>query len=299
MQPYTADQIRTTMNAISTITLETYLIEHIPVLAIVPLGSAPCPVVFHVCGYGRDKSDGLALGYQLAQRGIACLSFDPLYHGERYDPILERAFEPERGGLYPPETGLDVFRTFLRVIRQCALDIRTLLNAFASDPRFDVQQAGVTGHSQGGYASYLAFAEIPELRAAVPMMGLPTFTRRWQDLLDECALSNAAWEVALDRVAAQTQQTTIEIQRFDPAEKLKRAAPRALLAMCGDYDSDQPKHYVLDWYKTVRAAYAQQPDRLRLNLYPVGHVVTAQMQHDAVVWFVEHLKPDQASRTAT
>jgi hypothetical protein len=31
----------------------------------------------------------------------------------------------------------------------------------------------------GGYASFLLFAHLPQVRAAVPMIGLPAFTRRW------------------------------------------------------------------------------------------------------------------------
>jgi hypothetical protein len=235
------------------------------------------------------KETGLPLAYRLARRGVACLSFDPLYHGDRYDPRLEHAADPVLGGVYPPETGLDIGYGFFQVIEQCALDVQTLLAQLANDPRFDLRRTGVTGLSMGAYASFLAFADIPTLRAAVPMMGLPTFARRWQDLLDETAWSNPAWAAALDQVATTTQQQSAFVQRIDPAERLLRAAPRALLIMNGDFDSDQPKRYVLDWLRTARRAYVAAPARLQWRVYPVGHTVTPAMEVDAVNWLVDHL----------
>jgi hypothetical protein len=141
----------------------------------------------------------------------------------------------------------------------------------------------------GGYASYSIFANLPQMRAAVSLIGIPSFTRRWNDLLDECAFSNPEWVAALDRVVDQTQLHTAFVAAIDPIEKLKNAAPRALLLMNNDFDSDQPKHYAVDCFRDLRARYAAFSDRLKLNIYPAGHAVTPQMEHDAVDWFVTHL----------
>jgi hypothetical protein len=108
------------------------------------------------------------------------------------------------------------------------------------------------------------------------------------DLLDECAWSNSAWASALVDVTAETAHRTEHIRSFDPDEK--KTAPRPLLVMSGDFDSDQPKHYVLDWFRSVRPAYTRQPEYLRWNIYPVGHTMTRLMEADAADWFVQHLK---------
>ncbi len=273
----------------SSILLETDTLAGIPILACLPAQRDPCPVVFAIPGYGGDRSSLLRLARRLAEAGLACVSFDPLYHGLRADPILHDAARPEMSGIYPPETGLDIYRTFLQVIRQCSLDVQTLLAALAGDARLDLQHAGVTGMSLGAYAAFLAFAEIPALHAAVPVMGIPTFTRRWLDLLDECAWSNPAWAAALEKVEDQTRATTAWVESFDPAEKLLACAPRALLAMNGDMDTDQPTSYTLNWLRAARPAYADSPDRLRWNVYPVAHTFTPEMEQDAVEWLVQNL----------
>ena len=273
-----------------TILLDTAIIHNIPTLTLVPEGAQHCPAIFFVHGFGGNKETGLSLGYQLAQRGFAFISFDAWLHGERHDALLEQAALPEHGAMYPPDSGLDTFLLFYRVIDQCRADVQTLIDHLADDPRLDVARCGVTGLSMGGYASYSILANVPQVQAAVPMIGVPSFTRRWLDLLDECAFSNPAWAAALDRVAEQTQKNTTFVAAIDPSEKLKAAAPRALLMMNNDFDSDQPKHYAIECYRELRARYAACPDRLRLNIYPAGHTVTPQMERDAVEWFVTHLR---------
>jgi pimeloyl-ACP methyl ester carboxylesterase len=216
---------------------------------------------------------------------MACISFDPLDHGERYHRRLDHAFEPELGGIFPPETGLDIYLNFLRCIRQCSADIEALLDHFALDSRLDVHRAGVTGHSQGGYASFLALSDIPELKAAVPMMGLPTFLQRWQDVLDESAWSNAEWGAAIAEVKSEAELKAAFIPQIDPAGRLPALAPRPLLIMSGDFDTDQPKFYVLHWLRTLRPVYAVRPEMLRWNVYPHAHLMNDQMLDDAVAWF--------------
>ncbi len=271
------------------ITLETRQVAGIPVLTLVPDDPGPRPVVFFVPGYTGAKESGLSLGYRLARLGFYFVSFDPLLHGERYAPRLDHAHEPAEGGIYPPETGLDTGVTFFHVIHQCALDIRTLIGHLADDLRADTARCGVTGLSMGGYASYLAFADIPELRAAVPMIGIPAFTQRWLDLLDECAFSNRDWAAALRRVEAQTAAHTVFIREIDPAERLRRAVPRALLMMNCDFDTDQPKLYAVRCYRDLEPHYRACPGQLRMMIYPAAHVVTPDMERDAADWFVQHL----------
>jgi pimeloyl-ACP methyl ester carboxylesterase len=231
------------------------------------------------------QSRWLSLGVQLARRGVACISIDPVDHGDRYHPRVKEIANP----VYLPEMGVDMFLQFLRVIRQSAQDVGALLAALEGDPRLDVRRAGVTGHSMGAYASFLAFAEIPALRAAVPMMGIPTFARRWLDLLDECAWSNLEWASVIERNEQRVREHTAYVQSIDPATALAHTAPRALLAMNGDFDSDQPKHYTLDWMRSARPLYAAYPGQLRWNVYPAGHVITPDMERDAVDWFARHL----------
>jgi hypothetical protein len=270
--------------------IETQTIAGIPFLAILPEAAKRLPLVFYIPGYTSAKESGLSLGYKLAQARCCFVAFDPWLHGERFERRLYDAADPSLGGVYPPETGLDIGLTFYNVIGQCLADVRALLENFEGDARVDVARCAVTGPSMGGYASFLIFANVPEIGAAVPIIGIPTFTRRWTDLLDECAYSNPDWAAALQRVSDQARLHTAMIAAMDPAERLlEAAAPRALLIMNCDFDSDQPKHYAIEFYRRLLPAYAASPQRLRLAIYPAGHTVTPDMERDAVNWIVGHL----------
>ncbi len=269
--------------------VETGMADEIPILTVAPTGASARPVVFYICGYGSKKESGLSIAYQLARAGFFVVSFDPWLHGERFDERIFRAAEPEFGGIYPPETGLDIGYLFYQVIHRCLADVQALLAHFAGDPRADVTRCGVAGHSMGAYASFLVFANLPQVKAAVPMMGIPSFDRRWQDILDECAWSNAEWAAAIGALPAETAARSEYIRAIDPQPLLAAAAPRALLIMNGDFDSDQPKSYSIYAYRALREAWAGQPDNLTLAIYPAGHVVTDQMERDLVQWFDWHL----------
>ncbi len=194
-----------------------------------------------------------------------------------------------RPSSYPPASGLDIFLLFYRVIVQCVADMHALLDTLAADPRADLSRVGVAGPSMGGYASTLAFVDVPAVQAAVPMIGVPSFARRWRDLLDECAFSNPEWADALLAAQASTAAQTAWIESIDPMPRLAGAAPRALFFMNNDFDSDQPKHYTIETYRLLRSAWAAAPEQLRLGIYPAAHSVTPTMEADAVAWFAAHL----------
>jgi dienelactone hydrolase len=160
------------------ISLESSAVRGIPILTLAPNDAEHCPVVFFIPGFCGAKEAGLSIGYRLAREGMFVVSIDPWLHGERHDPRRDHASDPEFGGIYPSETGLDTGVVFYRIIGRCLDDVRTLLAHFADDPRCDVSRCGVTGPSMGGYASFLVFANLPLIAAAVPMIGVPSFTRR-------------------------------------------------------------------------------------------------------------------------
>ncbi len=271
------------------ILIETGSITDIPVLTAAPAGGKHLPLILWVTGYGGRKEDALPFAQRCASRGFFFLSFDALYHGERYHPQLDHSADPEMGGVYPPDTGLDTGITFFRVISHCLKDACTLLSHYAADRRIDATRCGVSGMSMGGYAACLIFSRLPQFNAAVPMVGIPCFHRRWSDLLDECSFSNPEWAGKLAGVGSITAEHTRFIESIDPLPGLRQAAPRALFLMNNDFDCDQPKHYSIETYRELLPYYAGNPMNLRLGIYPAGHTVTGQMEQDALDWFAAHL----------
>jgi len=270
--------------------IDTKKIQDIPILTMVPGGKSIYPVVFFIPGFKSGKETGLSLGYKLAREGFYFVSIDPWLHGERYDMRLHQAADPKYGGVYPEDTGLDAYFLMMKVIGRCLADVRTLIDELDGDPLADLEHCGMTGISMGGYASFLVFANLSRIQAAVPMIGLPSFTRCWLDVLDECRFSNQGWAAALERLEVHSKQQTAYVEQLDPYEKLKEAPPRALLIMNNDFDSDQPKSYSIYAYRKLLPYYKDYPGKLKLNIYLAGHTVTPEMEREAVEWFCCHLK---------
>lgn len=283
------DQANPMENTIQNLQLERIAISGIPTLMLAPSNAQGCPVIFFVPGYGGTKEAGLRIGYQLAQHGFFFLSFDPLFHGERYERQLDHASDPALGGIYSPDMGLDTCMTMFKVVHQCLADTRTLIEHLTPDPRVDIDRSGVTGLSMGGYASFLVFANLTQIQTAVPMIALPNFTQRWKDLLDETAFSNPDWAARLEKVKGQAEKHPQFIEKMDPYPKLKEVATKALFIMNCDFDFDQPKLYSIYAYRELLPHYQSDPDKLKLRIYPTGHQVIPLMEEDAVEWFCQHL----------
>jgi dienelactone hydrolase len=127
--------------------IETATVATVPVLTVAPLQARACPVVLFIPGYGGQKEHGLSLGAQLAQAGLFVICFDPWLHGERAEPLRDLAADPAYGGVYPPESGLDIGVVFFRVIHQCLLDAQALL-AHYGDARGSTSRAAVSPASR-------------------------------------------------------------------------------------------------------------------------------------------------------
>lgn len=88
------------------IKIHAQIIEGIPCLVIRREIDQPAPLVFFSHGYGSDKRDGIRLGYELAKRGITCVSFDTIWRGDRVNDKLDPDLGVKAAGIYPPETGI-------------------------------------------------------------------------------------------------------------------------------------------------------------------------------------------------
>jgi dienelactone hydrolase len=272
---------------VNRILAESYSVDGIPILTLAQEGLTHAPVVFAMHGMGGRKEHTLTLGYELAKRGLFAVSFDATLHGERFDRRLETvSFE---GNVYPSDTGLDKFFLMHEIVVQNGHDIATLLEHFAGDSRVDSQNVGVTGVSLGGFSTFYVAANDPNVRAAVPIIGIPAFTERWLDVTLE-AESYTQWAEAMHHAASETTAKTAFMRQIDPFDRLKAFAPKPLMMIVGDIDTDSPKIYSVRLYRSLKDSYADAPDCLRLCIHDhAAHAVTETMIHDTCDWFARYL----------
>jgi dienelactone hydrolase len=273
----------------SSITIEQITLGDVPVLLFLPEGAKKSPVVFYIHGYFSSKETGGEIGLKLAQQGIACIAPDAPDHGQRPRDRIDRLFQPGSQLVYPPDSGLDVYTLMLDHIVEMAAGIEEMTAALSSDPRLDMGRVGITGLSFGGMVAFQAAATVPHIQVAVPMISMPTSVERWEDLLAE-ASSYSQWAGAMAAAQPESKQRAAWLREHNALDRLKNFAPKPLLILCGDRDTDMPKVYAVHALRAIQPAYADAPDRLKMTIYDgVAHTVPAAMMGDMIAWFQTYL----------
>jgi dienelactone hydrolase len=262
----------------------------VPVIVCAPQGGGRLPVVFYIHGFGGDKRGGLELAYNLAERDIITISLDAAMHGGRLDYRVATTWTgPQNGDIYPFETGFDRFSLIMKIISETVQDITRLREFFRQDQRMDMDRMGICGTSMGGFISYCFAAQDSDVKAMATLISFPTLLQRWQDGILEASLQPAMAE-QMTVAANETVGRTKEIATLDPLEGLKTYAPKPLLMVCGDLDTDTHKSYSLRFYQQMKPLYADYPQNLQYKVHPnAGHRVTSAMVNDAVDWFGHQL----------
>lgn len=262
----------------------------VPVIVCEPQGGGRLPVVFYIHGFGGDKRGGLELAYNLAERDIITISLDAAMHGGRLDyRVATTWIGPQKGDIYPFETGLDRFSLIMKIISETVQDITRLREFFRQDQRMDMDRMGICGTSMGGFISYCFAAQDSDVKAMATLISFPTLLQRWQDGILEASLQPAMAE-QMSVAASETVGRTKEIATLDPLEGLKTYAPKPLLMVCGDLDTDTHKSYSLRFYQQMKLLYADYPQNLQYKVHPNAvHRVSSAMVNDAVDWFGHQL----------
>jgi len=262
----------------------------IPLIFCAPENAQKLPVVLYIHGFAGDKRGGVEIAYNLAQRGIATVNLDAALHGGRLDFRVATTWEgPQKGDLYPFATGLDRFFLIMKIIEDTLEDISKLLDTFREDPRLDGQRMGICGASMGGFIAYCFAAKNPSVKALATLISFPSLKQRWQDSILESSLQPAYAE-QMAGLLSVTEERTKVVDALDPVEGLKKFAPKPLLMVIGDLDTDTHKSYSLRFYEQIKPFYEEKPGNLQYKVHPGAiHRVTSGMVNDAVDWFAKNL----------
>ncbi len=235
------------------------LAEGLRILTVARAGlaaDAPLIVVLHPMGSRKEKMlSGL---YAFARAGFRAVAPDLPLHGDRI-------------GAESRETTLqaDFFGTSAAIIEGAVRDVSRVLDALGAE------RAGIHGISLGGYVVFAALLTEPRLVAASVAIGSPD----WAGPLRAYGLGPG--NPLYDRAAATSPLSLL------PAV----LPPRPLLMQHGTLDETVPVEGVIALEERLQPAYAQAPERLRLELSPgLGHVYLDDMERRAVEWMTRFMR---------
>jgi uncharacterized protein len=205
---------------------------------------------FHGLGGGKEVHEReLRL---FADRGLFAVGVDAMGHGERRFPDFDARFAAGN-----PQ-GLD---EFLGVVESTASEVPTLLDALVREHGADPARLGIGGASLGGYITYAALVREPRLRAAVPLIASPEWSRP-----------------------------------ASPHHHLERFFPTALFSQTAGKDDVVPPGPAKALHARLEPLYAQAPERLRHREFPEsGHMMREEdwqeATRDAADWLARFLLP--------
>ncbi|MBB4825999.1 dienelactone hydrolase [Sporosarcina luteola] len=266
------------------IIIENHTVNYIPILSISQEGLTKYPLIFFLHGYGANREQALDFGYMLAQKGFYYVSIDCKDHGDRLSDMATNKFT----NVFPPDTGLDTYVHMHEVIEQTSLDIQFLTDYYKRRDEFDSSKIGISGFSMGGYAAYSIAANNPDITALVSIAGKPAFTKAWEDSILSTG-TYEKWKDQMREAANEVDTRTAYMRSLDPFERMSRFAPKPLLMMNGDQDTDSLFTYSLELYKSLLPLYRDDPDNLRIDMPFVNHQFTYDMKRKACNWFEKHL----------
>jgi len=221
-------------------------VDDIPVICCHRAGARGLPPVLFHHGTTGSASDQLFAGIPLAEAGFLAVLVDARMHGRRQDPDFFRRFAPE-----------NYKRTYVEMLLGTAADCSTLLDRLADDPRADVDRAGISGISQGGFVTFMAITKDPRFRAAAPIVGSPDIEGRF------------GWDLPPERYDHATMALARE---HSPLRNCAAMPPCALMVQNGALDELVPPDGARKLDAALRPRYADVPERFRYVEHPdLGH----------------------------
>lgn len=222
---------------------------------------------------GKSEPAGLSgnpeqfYALELAKRGYVTLAPDTLCFEERQHLRL-RGMEYER------------FEATRRLTEGSCLqakllwDLTRALDYLLTRREVDPRRIGCLGHSLGGQETLFLPAVDRRVAVGVSSCGFSSY----RAVFDAAILHNFALYVP-------------GLARYGDLDRvLGLVAPRPFLVLAGGQDPLFPLEGVQATVREARRAYRRSRDRLRLEVFPVGHGFAPPMREAAYAWFDRWLK---------
>jgi cephalosporin-C deacetylase-like acetyl esterase len=251
------------------------------ILALPKQSKAPYPavIVMHGSGGNKDSSYVKAGAEMLNGIGIAALSIDAQYCGDRK--------RPERSG--------DIFLPNSYTARdawvQTVVDLRRAIDYLQSRPDIAKNRIGYLGFSMGAMlGSVLGGVDrrVAALCLAVPGGGFVQIAEH----IAAYPLLRAHWPITINPQVMKIIQSVSQIT--DPIYYIGRIAPRPMLIFTAKYDEIIPPAAS----KALIAA-ARNDKNLRVIEVNSGHILNPEIIFTIRDWFQKHLLPQTTSLNAS
>ena len=254
------------------VVVEKKQIQEIPLLHIVEHANYtdPLPMVIFFHGFSSTKEKNLHYAHSLAEKGFRVVMPDALFHGERQTNL----------------TGADINIYFWDIVLNTIKEIQTVKQYFEEKGFVNCNRIGLAGTSMGGIVTLGALTQYPWAKAAVSLMGMPSFEEftTWQfNQLERYGITVPITE-------KEKQQLFSKIRPFDLSLAPTKLQNRPLLFWHGKKDPVVPFVPTYQFYEKIKENYRDNIDRLQFIAdEEAGHMVSREGELQTVAWFEKYL----------
>lgn len=266
------------------VVIENEWIEGIPLLHVVEQENRTkkLPLVIFIHGFTSVKERNLHYAYLLADAGFRVILPEALYHGERIQGL----------------TAADLYTRFWEIVLTTIEEVNIVKEYYDKKGLILASEIGVAGTSMGGIATLGALTQYPWIKAAVSLMGMPSYEKfsRWQ--IEQLKKRG----VAIHFTEAQINEQLEAIRKYDLSLQPEKLANRPLLFWHGKKDPMVPYPLTYEFYETIKDGYKHNKEKLKfITEDHAGHNVSLAGVSGTIEWFKRYLKqqPSEESLKTT
>lgn len=228
------------------------------------------PFIIFEHGFMSVKEKNLHYAFLLAKKGFRVVLPSALYHGDRQAGFNE----------------LEMNFRFWEIILRSIDELQNIKDYFEKKGMINPEVIGVAGTSMGGLVTLGGLTKYSWIKAAVSLMGMPSFTRFFQAQLANLKKNG----VVLPLNDEELKLLTDKIEGTDLSKQPEKLAGRPLLFWHGKQDKVVPFSFTYEFYEEIKPMYSQDPEKLQFMVDEnAGHVVSWTGVLKLVQWFEDHL----------
>lgn len=254
------------------IVVEKMKVADIPLLQVVKHANKDkkTPFVIYVHGFMSAKEHNLHYAYYLAEQGIRVVLPEALYHGERSHEYNKQ----------------ELSLRFWEIVVNEIAEIKLIKEHFEKHDLIDSGRIGLAGHSMGAITTLGALTQYDWVKAAVSLMGCPSYTKLLQSQLSD--LQKSGVEIPLSAKEIDKQFSVLET--YDLSLQQSKLQNRPLLFWHGERDDVVPFAPAYQFYQEIIPLYEKTPERLKFIVDPLAdHKVSREGIMALAEWFDRYL----------
>lgn len=237
------------------------------------------PLIIFIHGFSSLKERNLHYAYLLADAGFRVILPEAVYHGEREQGLSET----------------QLFARFWEIVITMIEELNIVKEYYDKKGLVAEGEIGVAGTSMGGIATLGALTQYPWIKAAVSLMGMPSYEKfsHWQ--LEQLKKQGAELPFSEEQINEQLEA----ISKYDLSIQPYKLSNRPLLFWHGKKDPMVPYSLAHEFFESIRDGYVENKEKLEFIADPLaGHSVSVEGVNATVEWFKKFLKnrPSQDSR---